>query len=51
MKKMKAIFASIGTVALPYVAHAQVTLTNPLGENDVRVIIGTIIKGYINSLS
>ncbi len=48
MKKIKAIIASISVMALPYVVHAQVSLTNPLGENDVRVIIGTVIKGALS---
>ena len=33
---------------MPYIAQAQVTLTNPLGENDVRVIIGTVISGALS---
>ena len=48
MKKIKAIIASAAVMALPYVAQAQVTLTNPLGQNDVRVIVGTVIKGALS---
>lgn len=33
---------------LPATTHAQVTLTNPLGETDVNVIIGRVIQGFLS---
>jgi len=48
MKKIKTVLLSLWAMLLPFAAQAQVTLTNPLGENDVRVIIGTVIKGALS---
>lgn len=48
MKNIKAIIVGIVAMAVPYIAQAQVTLINPLGENDVRVIIGTVIEGALS---
>ncbi|MFH1766520.1 MAG: pilin [Patescibacteria group bacterium] len=47
MKCIKTFLISIWLLALPTIVHAQVALTNPLGETDVRVIIGRIIKGAL----
>lgn len=38
----------MGALTVPYIAKAQVTLTNPLGSEDVRVIVGTVIKGALS---
>lgn len=33
---------------MPLFAYAQVTLTNPLGETDVRILISRVIQGAIS---
>lgn len=48
MKRVIAFFIALGCTALPYVASAQVTLTNPLGESDPRVLIARIISGALS---
>ncbi len=48
MKTIKSIFACALAFVLPYVAFAQVTIVNPLGESDVRVIVGQVIQGALS---
>lgn len=48
MKKFGAIMSSIGLALVPFLVQAQVTLVNPLQTNDVRVIVGTVIKGALS---
>ena len=35
-------------VIVPSIALAQVTLTNPLGETDIRLIIARVIQGFLS---
>jgi hypothetical protein len=48
MKSIKIALISATSVLLPYLALAQVTITNPLGESDVRVIVGRVIQGALS---
>ncbi len=48
MKTLKTLTVSATALLLPMYAHAAVTLTNPLGEVDVRIIIATIVKAAIS---
>lgn len=56
---MKKLFVILGTIAIfalpvlvPHLALAEgsttVTLYNPLGEDDIRVILGSVIKGLLS---
>jgi hypothetical protein len=47
---MKRYFSTLFLLALalvPGAASAQVNLTNPLGETDVRIIIARLINGFL----
>ncbi len=46
MKLLSSIIIA-STLLLPVICQAQVTLTNPLGETDVRVIIARLIQGAL----
>lgn len=48
MKTLRNLSIIATGLALPMFVHAQVTLTNPLGETDIRVIIGTLIKSALS---
>lgn len=56
MKKLFIILATIALFAVPVVTphlalgaeSTTVTLYNPLGESDVRVILGRVIKGFLS---
>lgn len=48
MKRLK-MYAVLALAFLaPVGAHAQVALTNPLGETDINVIIGRVIQGFLS---
>ena len=46
MNKLKYLIIS-SLCLMPLFVQAQVTLTNPLGESDVRVIIARVIQGAL----
>lgn len=53
MKKITQLVATISAAFLPFIAHAatatsSVTLINPLGETDVRVIFGRVISAALS---
>ena len=47
MKKLSILYVTLLTLLVPYAANAQVKLTNPLGEVDVRLLIGRVIQGAL----
>ncbi|MFH1711863.1 MAG: pilin [Patescibacteria group bacterium] len=47
MKRLRVLAVLLFGALVPYIAAAQVTLTNPLGTTDVRVIIGRVISGVL----
>jgi len=47
MKKLKYLGTLAIFSAMPFVVNAQVTLTNPLGETDVRLLIARVIQGVL----
>ncbi len=52
LKKLATLGFAAAVIALPFVpgivAAETVTLYNPLGEDDIRVIIGRVIKGILS---
>lgn len=48
MKKLITLASILWLSAWPVLASAQTTLTNPLGETDVRLIIAKIIQGVLS---
>ena len=48
MKKLYLFLVAFGLSAFPHLAKATVTLTNPLGQTDVRLIIAKIMQGVLS---
>ncbi|MBU4314972.1 hypothetical protein KJ673_01045 [Patescibacteria group bacterium] len=48
MKIYKSIIVSAIVTAIPLWVSAQVVIDNPLGQSDVRVIIGRVIQGALS---
>ncbi len=48
MKKLYLYLVAFSLLASPNLAKATVTLTNPLGQTDVRLIIARIIQGVLS---
>ena len=48
MKRMLPILLLTLIVLVPSFALAQVNLTNPLGETDVRILIARVIQGFLS---
>lgn len=48
MKSLKTAAILASAAFIPLQAHAQVTLTNPLGETDPRLIIARVIQGALS---
>lgn len=50
MKTLRTLLTSLYLFALPVLVKAQetVTITNPLGEEDPRVIVGRVISGALS---
>jgi hypothetical protein len=48
MKRIWAYLISATAWLTPLMGHAQVTITNPLGEADPRVIVARVIQGALS---
>ncbi|MFH1632162.1 MAG: hypothetical protein ABIA47_04080 [bacterium] len=48
MKKIARFLVIVSGTIFPLIVHAQVTLTNPLGQTDPRLLISRIINGALS---
>ncbi|MBT4856648.1 hypothetical protein HON52_00470 [Candidatus Uhrbacteria bacterium] len=48
MKRIWAYIVSLSVLFIPLMSHAQVTITNPLGEADPRIIVARVIQGALS---
>lgn len=48
MKRLTIIYAIGLAWLMPALAHAQVALTNPLGESDPRILVGRLIRAALS---